>query len=796
MTGNTTNLSLSEGPHTIQVRARDYEENQSNWSQIFNVVVDQSVAKVNTLSCETSLGNAAITWSPVQDQCGISGYQVALTENPNPPTPNQIIDAGNVTTYTFGQLISKKTYYAWVRAKDGSGNVSSQWNSQAFSPQSQSTGISLQNPDKISQVDQNGHPIYAVQLKVDDVDAAKYVFVRTRTDGVTENNDPTILTYDQMAANAFIYTDTNITEHASYRYTVYTENALNAQSATAIQEVTIPTIPATVTVTNYNNQPIPSFINQKTYTFKFSPAVDAEGDQLQFQVYYDNQKGDKGSTTLQPGPANVTFQTDGQYQWYVKVVVIYNNQQVYTKTTNPQTLNIDLAAPPLDTNSFVIQSTTGQTLDTGDYPTNSVNVQLANITLYDNGSGIKDIYLWNGDNTTPPTGAIHQSINETVPDSKPWTMANNIPFALTTGDGLKTVTMQVIDNAGNATLITRQVTLDTTPPVAPDINTFKHFFASNRFGHPTINFGWQASDPDIAQFQCQYSLPDGTALPVSYTSGTDKSFNAQPIDIGSCGNNQKITLTVSAIDKAGNQSTVTSYTVYTPAALGTLQDLNSGYNNQTQQFELKWQLTPGSSAQGYMLQYSSTGQDFSDDQKITSDASGIFTHTGLSPHATWYYRLVAINNSGDENFGTSFSRQVPNIAPPMPVLVPLQYASGTVKFQCSQAPDTDGDPITEHIWLQGPTDFDFKEMGTYIVLGNIQNQIYDLDTVSGLIHGQTYNWKVVADDGWGGETSSTAGQFVVDTKKPTLTVVPATFPLYTNQPQLTITAGDDSERDR
>ena len=283
------------------------------------------------------------------------------------------------------------------------------------------------------------------------------------------------------------------------------------------------------------------------------------------------------------------------------------------------------------------------------------------------------------------------------------------------------------------------------------------------------------------------------------------SYNGNfTLDTSSLGPNLPLTLTVQAADQAGNSSTPTSYTVYTPASLGLLQSPSGGYDSTLKQFYLKWQLAPNPGAQSNILEYGTyDGQNFSVQGSLTPDANGYFTHSGLQPHGTYYYQLVAYNNSGDPTAGQVFSCQVPTTAPAAPVLSNPQpsillngttFVPGTVTLQYTyQTFDVDGDPVTCQLELQGPNDLNFQPVSNALqttTINNATNTTTVTLPISGLQNGQQYSWRVVAGNPNGQTASSSIGQFVVDAVPPVLTVSPSNIPVYTNLNQLTVSAGD------
>jgi hypothetical protein len=787
---NRYNLT-NEGTYKIQVNASDYENNTSALSSPVTVVTDytanQPVLPANPITAVPKeqpdgsiIYDVAFKWNTVTDVSGINHYEVALSQNSSQPYDNEISSV-TATQYSFSNIASSTTdYYTYVRAIDAVGNTSA-W--------TKSGSIALYYPPSsfgkiVPQAAiENGQAVYSVTLPITDTNADKYIIQRQKA-GANSKTPIAVLTRTQLADLHFTYVDTsNLEKHGRYIYLIYTQSDVGAISSATISEaVVIPNIAATVTVVDSNGQTVTDglAIGQNSYTFNTSPQTDSEGDEIRHRVCYKLKDDIKvyyshDSDALQPGPVTITFPGEGSWQTWLDVGEYDVDAEVNRYQTSIRTIQVDTTAPPVESNSFVIQSRMGgQILDSQNNPTSTRNVSVGNVNLNDNpgGSGIQGIRLWNGEATVPPADAVYKKFNE-ISTPLDWTLAEG-------GDGIRTVAMQVIDNAGNTTRISCQVQLDTTAPAAPERDKLSHITTGSQ-----ITFQWQAVDPthDVAGFQGQYTLPDGTnqKFDIIASSEDASAGGSLTVPVTGYGPNLPVHLTVYSVDKAGNLSATVSYTAYTQAALVALQNLDGGYDSGLQQFFLSWQLStlsaPG--AAQYILEYGKPETDgFAVIQTLTPDASGIFTHGGLTPHGLYAYRPVAINSSGDRTEGAVFTRQVPNTPPPAALLEsPLEFARGTVEFKyAKQNTDSDGDNITYRVYLKADT------RGYTLVEG---------DSIDGLVHGQNCSWYVVADDGYeNGKTYSSTGQFSVDNSAPELTTEPVRRP-YTNQTKLNVTVGDD-----
>lgn len=796
---NNNNYTLTEeGTYNIQVNAIDYEGYASSLSDPINVVVDYAINHP-TLSAKPIIANlkqqsdgtfhydVAFNWNTVTDVSGIDHYEAALSQNSDQPYDSEISSV-TANQCTFSDVAGSSTpYYAYVRAVDIVGNTSSWTKTSSIVLYYPPTSFGTITPRATIE---NGRPTYSVALPVQDVNADQYVIARRKASESTATPIAS-LSKTQLSALGFTYTDmTNLEKHGQYIYSIYTESEIGAISSTTYAEtVTMPNIASIVTAIDTKGQTIADnlAINQPTYGFNLSSTQDSEGDQLKFRVKCQTKDGSKtiyfpSDDALSSGPVIVSL-SEGIWYYQLETAEFVNGAELsdnsYTRqTTAKKTLMVDLTAPPssVSSNNFTIQSKTGKILDAGNNPTNSRNIRISGITLNDNpgGSGIQGIYLWNGSLTTRPANAVYKALAD-IPSSIDWELEDG-------GDSIRTVTMEVVDNAGNSTVVTYQVLLDTTLPPAPDQSQLSHTTTAGQ-----ITFGWQADNTsgDVAGYQGAYTLPDGavksyTVAPVS--DGT-LATGTLTVPVTGYGPNQPVSITITSVDKAGNQSAPITYTAYTKAALGSLQNLDGGYDASLQQFFLSWQVsdTVASGANQYSLEYGAqdSGTNTFTVLATLSPVSGIFTHGGLVAHGSYSYRLVALNSSGDRTEGTVFTREVPNTPATVAELKsPLSFAQGKVAFTFTSASDVDGDNIIYNLYLKAASDKEYQE---YL---NVTSG-YEID---GLVHGKTYNWYIEAYDGYN-ITKGNPATFTVDTMVPILTVEAARY-TYTNQNRLEITAND------
>ncbi|HBE76571.1 MAG TPA: hypothetical protein DDW65_02135, partial [Firmicutes bacterium] len=608
--------TLAQGENKIKVKARDKAGNIGSFSEELTLFVDQIAPSIpgapTTVNQNgyTHAANLTWTWDASSDTTpgsGLKGYQVYVVKDDG----TVAVDWVSTTTNSYSQeSIDGAGYTCKVRAIDNVGNLSYE-----------SIPVTVKVDRSVPQVSLTEYPLHQSgnQLSlswntvIDTGSGLKnYEVALTSTAIAPDDTQAQVLENTTTSATQYTFA-TKINSKGKYYAWVRGIDQLGNrgvwQGTVAFPKYSI-TGPA-------NGEYIGSKLtvgihSTDSVSLKFRAGYQLSGDNS--TVQYSNYDTSTVTVNL----------TQGTWKWWLE---IYEGNDAAPQITESFKVTVDTTPPPSESNTFVIKATSGgQIYDTTNYPTNIRNVSITNLNLIDNpgGSGIKGIYLWNGTETTPPVNATYKALAD-ISTAIPWTLADG-------EDGIRTVTMQVVDNAGNSTLVTYQVLLDTTLPAALDPKKITHTTTDSQ-----IAFQWQASDAgnDIAQFQGQYTLPDGTVKEFQVTASNDGNNTATgslTVPVSGYGPNQPVVLTVASVDKAGNQSTPASYTAYTKAALGSLQNLDGGYDPNLQQFYLSWQIsdTVSTGADKYILEYGTqdTNTETFTVQATLSPVSGIFTHSG------------------------------------------------------------------------------------------------------------------------------------------------------------------------
>ncbi len=755
-------------------------------------------------------GNIQVRWDFVSDSSNFQ-YQLALTgDNVTEPTNSDIFTTVTNKNYILTDLDSNKEYSLWVRTIDNEGNISNWVSSDRFSPSPPSSTLALN--DVNFQII-NGEASYSVELQLDDPNVTNYILERSLAG--SNSWDQYTVSKDTLATNNYIYTDTNnLQSHGNYLYKVHTENAagdISGDSATV--QVVIPNIQTSfdlpvehISPTNENQLYIDLLDN------------DIEGDNIKFRVLYKlNEEGaeiHRSSAEMQSGPVQITFPSDGEWLWWLEVEES-NDDFTTTYETENRIYNIDTTEP---NGNLAITDENGNEY-TADLPTNTSVVRLDITGLNDSSgeidSGIEKVTIYNG--TTMPAkiytdaldaeGNLKSAIAAEIAAGTAGVEASgasqyNLPWVLKDGEyGARTVSIEIKDNAGNIKTITRLCTLDTTPPPLSESYDHSHSIKNE---NKLITFSWQNSASDVSNFLLTYNNQEYNVEPSIVNEVVNGSYQ---INVNTLGYNQAVSIEVTAVDKAGNQSDPASYTAYTKAEVGSIGETSGGYSDGYGHHLMFNLLEPASgNATSHQLEYGIyENGEFNKAQNgsIVLSADGTFTHSNLEAHEENDYRLVAYNQSGDPTYAVVEENiEVPNTPPTAPVIddnsYPLNWTISLndinqVEFSYSPADDVDNDTL-DHIvyWVEGDYQTGKPETWNIYNIGDPASTPIIIDPTDITEHGKTYTWYVKAkedtEDYHEESESSNRVTFTVDLNTPAIKIEDLDF--YTNEESISVTASD------
>jgi len=753
----------------VKIQAVDNENNQSDPGPILKIIADNTspqgptnLTTPNTNNC-TNADPVVWTWKEATDDIsGIQQYHIAIKEKETGVIFKEDIVPADTTSYSCSGLIDQKTYECSVTAEDYAGNLGE--------PASHTVKIirtvpAVTLPEYPIKLDNGTLTFTWNPISLDDLGLKEYEVA------VTESDNPPVAAQDSTTGNT--YTNGKYSSRETWYAWVRAVDVLNNRGDWTMAG------------------PFPGFVltgpedgwitNKKNHTINVTPR---NGQELKYKAKY--QTGGQGfeTDTVPSGPLNIEFPFEAEWQWWLEVSEYQNGTEISaTKViTEGYTLKLDQTDP---TGFLTVKSTDGERICTETEPANEQGTILTDLQLNDQ-YGVKGITFWNGMETTPSNDAIYYEFDEISSAGIPWELPDL--------DGVHQINMLVEDNAGNTTLVSAAVALDRIAPGAPQNIT-------HSFTNGVMTFKWLPGEPnsDISGYRGVYILPDGTETPFNVTPSETKEGQYQ-INTG-LNANQAVIFKVCSVDRATNQSEIVEHLGCTPAEPGVLEYLGTGYDTAGNKHYLTWKLAEPGIAENHVLEYGQiVGEEFTPIRAITPNADGTFIHnsTGpnpedkLQPHATYKYRLAALNKAGDKTYEEPFDQEVENLAPVKPEIsefAPAGYASGKVIFDYPETKDYDNDALTYAVkWAEGTNlppgayqkaDWD-EELGKYTV---------NLDPGK---HGNTYSWYLEIKDSYGAvtDTSDDAVEFILDVNNPTIALEKPKS-LYTNMTQIQVSVKDD-----
>lgn len=123
-------LQLAYTNYEFQIKAFDWQNNESAWSATMTITSPANAAPGNVTGLVSTPGRDSIlySWTAVADT-DIKNYEVTFATNSGFTTGVQTFLTGTATTLNVGGLAPNTTYYARVRAVDTAGNTSASWSS-------------------------------------------------------------------------------------------------------------------------------------------------------------------------------------------------------------------------------------------------------------------------------------------------------------------------------------------------------------------------------------------------------------------------------------------------------------------------------------------------------------------------------------------------------------------------------------------------------------------------------------------------------------------------------------------
>ncbi|MEJ0073816.1 MAG: chitobiase/beta-hexosaminidase C-terminal domain-containing protein [Candidatus Saccharibacteria bacterium] len=678
----------------------------------------------------------ALSWSASTDNIGGTGladptYTVEWA-NSSDFSSNDTTDTTNSTSYTVGSSLTDGTWYFRVKATDNAGN-DSDWSDTA------SILIDTETPNQPTANPSGGayQTAQSVTLSATDRDGGSGIAsIWYTTDGSTPVASGGTST--QYTSTPISVTGTETIKATSY------DNAGNKSSVmsqTYTLDITAPNQPtADVAAGTYNSN--------KTITLT---ATDNGGGSGIDAIYYtlDGSTPDTGSASVNSGDT-VTVTSNATLK-----AVAYDKADNHS-TTLSVVYVIDKTAPNRPTAD----------VPGGDYNTN----QSVSLSATDNGggSGINHIYYTtNGDTPTSSSAQYASAI------------------AISSTTTLKAI---AYDNATNtSSILTVTYTIDKTNPNAPGSPS-----ATSPTNNSTPTWSWSAaSDNDGGTglnnpaYKVEWSTESNfadvsgattdTTNSTSYTNGTALAdgtwyFRVQSED--NAGNysawstSGSVVVDTGAPSKPGTPSTTSPTVDTTPTWTWSASTDNIGGT--------------GLDNPAYTVEWASSSDFSSNDATATTNSTSYTNGTALAD-GTWYFRVKASDNVGnDSDWSDTATVVVDTTAPNQPTANPSGGAYQTAQSVTLSATDKNGGSGIASIWYTTNGDSPVKNGSTSTVFST-PISVTGTETI-----------KAVAYDNAGNESSAMSQTYTLDTTAPNQPIASVTAGTYNANQTVTLTATDNS----
>ncbi|MEE9167618.1 MAG: Ig-like domain-containing protein [Candidatus Neomarinimicrobiota bacterium] len=514
----------------------------------------------------------------------------------------------------------------------------------------------------------------------------------------------------------------------------------------------------------------------------FSENVDAETENITIKKTSDNTAFETidvtstmvtgtGTTTITINPSG-TFA--GETEYYVLIDATSfddpsgNSYAGISSTTDWNFTTADIAGPTLSISSSASS------------PTNTSPIPIT-VTFSESVTGFvaSDVTIGNG----TPSNFAGSGATYTF-DVSP------------SADG--TVTIDIAANvaqdaAGNGNTVATQfsITYDGTSPTVSLSSSVSS--PTNTSPVPiTVTFsenvtGFVASDVTI-----------GNGTPSNFAgSGTTYTFDVSPSTDGT------VTVDIAADvaqDAAGNGNTAATQLsiIYDGTAPANPQNLTISHGNG--QVTLQWIPNTESDLHKYNIYRSTSSPAATLIDSIIggSPPDTFYVDTGLDKGTTYYYRITALDNVGNESDFSNEVSATPNHPPESfdlvfpyndTTIVITRYNSwvDTLYFAWDQANDADGDPVTYSPALTG----DF--LNFFLISGHMTTNLWKIPyhhvkyyMYEAGIEVAAGTWTIVASDGWA-TTEASGGPFTLTIDRSQVSIeeselIPETFALHENYP--------------
>jgi fibronectin type 3 domain-containing protein len=306
------------------------------------------------------------------------------------------------------------------------------------------------------------------------------------------------------------------------------------------------------------------------------------------------------------------------------------------------------------------------------------------------------------------------------------------------------------DDAGNESTATDEASaspIDATPPAAPS------GLAVTDETTNLVVLGWTANgEGDLTGYNVYASATafsaKGSANRVNSALLTETSFEHSGLT-----NGETLHYRITAVDGAGNESALSAEVTGTPVdETAPAAPENFVVSNESdEEVTLTWNVGSETDLGGYNLYRAPNSfTDLSSAQRLNTDliTRDGYIDDGLSNGETYYYRLTAVDQAGNESEASAEVVAEPrdNVAPDAPTALTVEAGdnSGLLEWTAANASDVDG-----YYVYRSTSSFNDPMLATRVNAEVIGSTAYQL---TGLTNGQPYALRVTAVDGSGNES--------------------------------------------
>jgi hypothetical protein len=781
----------------------------------------QPPPQVSLSYTETSSGNT-LSWTGVADNpsgscSGVDHYNVYINTKSNLVATIAATTDNIGHSYSLNLLLSHSTNYSiTVDTVDKVGETSS---STLSPPLTTPSCIGIASITSNATRNVNGVPVYSNTINFSGDKNGVDHYILKSVNSLTQGIETKTLTNSDLQNNT--YTDIRtgaVYAHQKLDYTiisVYTAGFWNDNGIRNTVQTSLLNYPANYTLSVTKNDTAVADVSSSTSAYTIltntlsgwavllGNGTDIEGDPLSLTLRGNGTPYSIGSTFL-----NLTSVTLLSPNTTMVLTPAVTEVQKGTSTlldtyyAGPVTVKYD-TIPPVIADGATLTSTDGTVMyDTSQYPTKSkyVNVHLRVLNTGTVDTGVAKSRIANAEQA-PTSAADYTEYPVTNYDYGTFI---NQAWTLSEPDGNKTVWVQVVDGAGNASSWSSLSTLlDRVPPNVGTGSSSVLKVLNRRADR--ILVGLPSNDLDGNTTSYAVTV-DGVTVAIQRVQNADgttsdidgNGYYEYSIPVSSRGANTLIALTFVAKDLAGNTVTVPVTNFYTDARVPS-DRTSQGLDGNKKQF-ITYLLGTDGAASRYSLELLTPKADQSGSVQYVIDSAHDlsptqpYTASAVRPHAVYYYQVAAYNVVGDRSVGSVETVRVQDYAPSIPVLIsPTRFSKDvSPTFSWDSSTDVDGDSLsyTMKYRVKGSTSWISLAAG-----GETNITIPDTLEDAGV-----YEWYVEVLDSWntdagtesGAAISSAIGSFIEDLTPPTVHV-PKTITNgsdFTNAKTMAVSAND------